>query len=925
MADEILEKLIVAIEGDYSKLLADVQKGVAEAQKRLEKLEDGPKKGKTAVDQMADAIQGKLMAAGAAFIALFSVQKVADFFIGLGKAAIAAGAQFETFTVQFETLLGSASEAKKRIDELAQFGLATAFELPDIVEADRLLQTFGGTTLATGENLRRIGDSAAAVNAPFKEVAFWTGRMYAAIQAGRPFGEASARLQELGIMTGQTRTKLEDLQKAGADGTEIWKVYSDMLDSRFTGAMDRLSKTFQGVMSNIADFQGMLLRVGGEQFFEGVREDAIEFFDIINQPETKEALIELAKGFGSIADVIREAVTSPLLDMLSGLDIEELNQLADSLTDMSIALGKLASSDNKTNINDTVTALVALTDTMTVLIGYLNTVKDALVFTGTALGNVKDVVIGILFPLANIATGFNTLNNVLDVFLGKDISDFTRDFVNATDGFSNLETTGSHALNALQSNLEDMKNKAGEIPPVIDDVAESFDKLDALSNEMIDAQDATAEKREKLESDHAGKMEKIDKDFAGKTLEIEKTRTDDLVQLAADGIEKRAQIEKDTQKALRKLEEDTTEKRAAIIQDSEDKLAKLEKDTANKIADERESHQEEEKRQTEDHQRDMIRLRADYLDNLEDAVTRRDARAVVDLRRKFQRDSSERKDDFETQRNRQREDFQQSQNEIRSNAEMQRAEIRAEQERQLQELSSNEAKRREEILTNQQEQLTDLMDNEAKKREEIQKSYDDQMAKAAAAHAEQLAAEQASYAERKTALDEAAAKRLEDIAKGLADDKDMTEEGARAILEALNKVFGAGGDIDALMEEFAARRRTRISVQIAVENVGESQSRRSRNTPTHPGAGSGGAQGRHPGDIPGFQHGGIVPGQPGQAIMAMVHAGETILPANMNMGKPMKVEIEMSGSAPPGIRSGERDQIAATLVAALREAGIDAR
>lgn len=241
MADEPIETVTVKLEADYRDFLNQINKAVDESVKKMKAQEDAAKKaaeeGKKGFKGFSDFLEGKFTQVvtqlGAAMAATFAANTVINFFKNIISASVEASSQFEVFETQFTTLLGSASAAKKRIDELATFGQKTPFELDEIVSADRLLQTFGGTALATGENLRRIGDSAAAVNADFKEVSFWTGRMYSAIQAGRPFGEASARLQELGILTGDVRTKLEDMQKTGASGTELWAVYSEMIDTRF--------------------------------------------------------------------------------------------------------------------------------------------------------------------------------------------------------------------------------------------------------------------------------------------------------------------------------------------------------------------------------------------------------------------------------------------------------------------------------------------------------------------------------------------------------------------------------------------------------------------------------------------------------------------------------------------------------------------
>src|SRR3990172_2868470 len=97
-----------------------------------------------------------------------AVGGVAGAFQGLRTAA-----NLEQVALTFETLLGSTEAAQQRIKELTQFAAKTPFELPGIIEADRLLQTFGARSV---ENLKLVGDAAAGVSQPIEEVAFWFGR-----------------------------------------------------------------------------------------------------------------------------------------------------------------------------------------------------------------------------------------------------------------------------------------------------------------------------------------------------------------------------------------------------------------------------------------------------------------------------------------------------------------------------------------------------------------------------------------------------------------------------------------------------------------------------------------------------------------------------------------------------------------------------
>lgn len=130
---------------------------------------------------------------------------------GLASDAINSLSSFEQYEVQFGVLLGSADAAKQRMQELAEFGYTTPFELPQVVEADRVLQNFGFHATDAkerfgyaGEEILRIaGDVASGTGAGFTEISDLLGRF-----SSGTVGEAIRRMQELGITT---KTQLEQM------------------------------------------------------------------------------------------------------------------------------------------------------------------------------------------------------------------------------------------------------------------------------------------------------------------------------------------------------------------------------------------------------------------------------------------------------------------------------------------------------------------------------------------------------------------------------------------------------------------------------------------------------------------------------------------------------------------------------------------
>lgn len=303
-------------------------------------------------------------------------------FGAIGGFAIRGAAQMETFTAQWEVLLGSTELAKTRMDELRRFAATTPFEIPEVIQASRVLQIFGGDVLATGDNLRMVGDIAAGVGQPFNDVAMWVGRMYDAIESGTPFGEAAMRLQEMGAMSGETRRDIEELAQQVSDGAitmeEAWARVGGEFE-QFGGLMERQSLTLAGQWSNLMDGLGQMMAGIGEVFMPMVK-DAV---DGINEamPSIRENLVGVAE---RIRDVISAVVdwiadNGPLLDQIREFAFGALATMRDIVVSLFEGIGDLAAAIGDWNAanDDLLVTLAGLTAES--IISGLETLIDVIV------------------------------------------------------------------------------------------------------------------------------------------------------------------------------------------------------------------------------------------------------------------------------------------------------------------------------------------------------------------------------------------------------------------------------------------------------------------------------------------------------------------------------------------------------------------
>lgn len=263
-----------------------------------------------AVDQATGVIQNVGKIAGAALLGL-GAAGVAGFG-ALAVAGIDMNKTLETATLQFGTLMGSADKAREHVKFLFEFAKETPFETEPILKASRMLQTFGGDALNTKETLTLVGDAAAAASQPIDDIAFWFGRAYSAIQSGKPFGEASMRLQEMGLLGPDAVTQLENLTKGGGTAAEKMAVLEGAL-GKFSGAMKDQAGTWDGLWSSITD----TVKLSAAEMFTPV-------FDAIKSGMAGALEFMSSDTFTAIVDQIKSVMTAlgGIITLLTSTDLD---------------------------------------------------------------------------------------------------------------------------------------------------------------------------------------------------------------------------------------------------------------------------------------------------------------------------------------------------------------------------------------------------------------------------------------------------------------------------------------------------------------------------------------------------------------------------------------------------------------------------
>lgn len=196
-------------------------------------------------------LRGKLGKIGGVVTTVASGMLAAGAAIGTaGGFAVREASNFEKLEKKFKVLLGSTELAKQRMKELEQFTLSTPFQTAEVAKSSAILQNFAGNALATGEGLRFVGDMAAFAQEPMPLLATHVGRIVDGLKSGRPFGESAMRLQELGLITGKARAKLESFQGTTMNSSEAVATLKRNVDG-VNGTMKEMNNSIGGQFSNL--------------------------------------------------------------------------------------------------------------------------------------------------------------------------------------------------------------------------------------------------------------------------------------------------------------------------------------------------------------------------------------------------------------------------------------------------------------------------------------------------------------------------------------------------------------------------------------------------------------------------------------------------------------------------------------------------
>lgn len=225
-----------------------------------------------------DNLKQKVKELAPGLVALFTVQKATEYV----KEIANVRGEFQKLEIAFETMLQSKEKADALMSQIVDTAARTPFDLQGVASGAKQLLAYGVASDKVNETLIRLGDIASGLSIPLGDLVYLYGTTMA---QGRMFtmdlrqfqGRGIPMAEELARVMGVAKNEVAGLVTAGKIGFKemeqaIWNMTSE--GGKFSGLMEKQSKTITGQISNLEDaVDQMFNEIGRSQ--EGVISGAI--------------------------------------------------------------------------------------------------------------------------------------------------------------------------------------------------------------------------------------------------------------------------------------------------------------------------------------------------------------------------------------------------------------------------------------------------------------------------------------------------------------------------------------------------------------------------------------------------------------------------------------------------------------------------
>ena len=235
--------------------------------------------------------------------------------VALGKIGLEYNAQIESYTTDFEVMMGDAEAAAKKVEELKQMGAKTPFELGDLASATKTLLAFNVSADDSTGVLQQLGDISLGNVQKLESLTRAYGKMNAS---------QKVTLEDINMMidagfnplllvaenTGETMEQVYDrISKGEVAFEEITGAINQATSEggQFYQGMEKASQTTQGLISTLKDSAQSKIGELFSDISEKIKEllpNVISFVENIDTEEIVTGVENLMQTFENLLPVI---------------------------------------------------------------------------------------------------------------------------------------------------------------------------------------------------------------------------------------------------------------------------------------------------------------------------------------------------------------------------------------------------------------------------------------------------------------------------------------------------------------------------------------------------------------------------------------------------------------------------------------------
>ena len=302
-----------------AKELADAEKEADDLKNEMDSLSKKTKNTGDSVESLSDKLKKGLSTAEK--VATGVLTTVATGVVALGKIGLEYNAQIESYTTDFEVMMGDAAAAAKKVEELKEMGAKTPFELGDLASATKTLLAFNVSADDSTGVLQQLGDISLGNVQKLESLTRAYGKMNAS---------QKVTLEDINMMidagfnpllivaenTGETMTEVYDrISNGGVAFEEISAAINQATSEggQFYQGMDKASQTTQGLISTLKDAAQSKIGELFSSISEKIKEllpNVISFIENIDTDEIVTGVENLMQTFNDLLPVITGVTTA---------------------------------------------------------------------------------------------------------------------------------------------------------------------------------------------------------------------------------------------------------------------------------------------------------------------------------------------------------------------------------------------------------------------------------------------------------------------------------------------------------------------------------------------------------------------------------------------------------------------------------------